>query len=75
MYCCLSLLALCRQTHGQLPCKHPQQCCCLHAAGEVALPGGKRETGEDDIQTALRESQEETGLNPQLVQARLPYHL
>ena len=37
-------------------------------AGEVALPGGKREEGDtDDIETALREANEEIGLDPSLV--------
>ena len=42
-------------------------------AGEVALPGGKREPKDrDDVHPALREAEEETGLDPQLVQARRP---
>ncbi|KAL2588921.1 hypothetical protein AAZV13_13G199300 [Glycine max] len=37
-------------------------------AGEVSLPGGKREEGDaDDVQTALREAKEEIGLDPSLV--------
>uniref|UniRef100_A0A7N0UP04 Nudix hydrolase domain-containing protein n=1 Tax=Kalanchoe fedtschenkoi TaxID=63787 RepID=A0A7N0UP04_KALFE len=37
-------------------------------SGEVSLPGGKWEEGdEDDIQTALREAHEEIGLEPSLV--------
>lgn len=37
-------------------------------AGEVALPGGKRdESDADDIETALREAKEEIGLDPSLV--------
>ncbi|XP_058075757.1 nudix hydrolase 15, mitochondrial-like [Magnolia sinica] len=37
--------------------------------GEVALPGGKMEEGDvDDSATALRESMEEIGLDPSLVQ-------
>jgi 8-oxo-dGTP pyrophosphatase MutT (NUDIX family) len=37
-------------------------------AGEVALPGGKRdESDADDVQTALREAKEEIGLVPSLV--------
>ncbi|KAL8137538.1 hypothetical protein V2J09_003539 [Rumex salicifolius] len=37
-------------------------------AGEVALPGGKADEGdEDDAATALREADEEIGLNPSLV--------
>lgn len=36
--------------------------------GEVALPGGKREeTDADDVETALREANEEIGLDPSLV--------
>lgn len=46
------------------------------SAGEVALPGGKRDpTDRDDVHTALREAQEEVGLDPQLVQARTPLRL
>ncbi|XP_010529183.1 PREDICTED: nudix hydrolase 11 isoform X2 [Tarenaya hassleriana] len=37
-------------------------------AGEVALPGGKRDEGDsDDVATALREAHEEIGLDPSLV--------
>ncbi|KAJ4846861.1 hypothetical protein Tsubulata_011859 [Turnera subulata] len=37
-------------------------------AGEVSLPGGKREEGDaDDAGTALREAKEEIGLDPSLV--------
>lgn len=37
-------------------------------SGEVALPGGKAEEGDaDDRETALREAQEEIGLDPSLV--------
>lgn len=40
---------------------------CLFA-GEVALPGGKREQGDaDDVNTALREAKEEIGLDPSQV--------
>ncbi|KAF7144081.1 hypothetical protein RHSIM_Rhsim05G0221800 [Rhododendron simsii] len=42
---------------------------CFGQAGEVALPGGKREEGDaDDSATALREAMEEIGLDPSLVQ-------
>lgn len=45
----------------------------VSCAGEVALPGGKRDpTDRDDVHTALREAQEEVGLDPHLVQARRP---
>ncbi|PRW59038.1 nudix hydrolase mitochondrial-like [Chlorella sorokiniana] len=38
-------------------------------SGEVCFPGGKREPGDaDDISTALREAQEELGLDPSCVQ-------
>jgi 8-oxo-dGTP pyrophosphatase MutT (NUDIX family) len=33
-------------------------------SGQVSLPGGKAETGEDSIQTALREAYEEIGIDP-----------
>ena len=33
-------------------------------AGQVAFPGGKREEGESALQCALREAQEEVGLEP-----------
>lgn len=37
-------------------------------AGEVSLPGGKAEEGdEDDGETATRETKEEIGLDPSLV--------
>nr|XP_043622945.1 nudix hydrolase 15, mitochondrial-like [Erigeron canadensis] len=37
-------------------------------SGEVSLPGGKTEEGDvDDAATAIREAQEEIGLNPSLV--------
>jgi len=32
-------------------------------SGQMALPGGKRESGEDGIQAALRETQEEVGIH------------
>ncbi|KAK4485286.1 hypothetical protein RD792_007919 [Penstemon davidsonii] len=38
-------------------------------SGEVALPGGKREDGdENDAETALREAKEEIGLDPSIVE-------
>ena len=33
-------------------------------AGQISLPGGKAEPGENYIQTALRESEEEIGVHP-----------
>ena len=33
-------------------------------AGQPAFPGGRQEPGESDVETALREAQEETGLDP-----------
>jgi 8-oxo-dGTP pyrophosphatase MutT (NUDIX family) len=36
-------------------------------AGQVALPGGRIDEGEDATAAALREAQEELGLNPALV--------
>ncbi|MEW6598849.1 MAG: CoA pyrophosphatase [Pseudomonadota bacterium] len=36
-------------------------------AGQVAFPGGRSEFGETAVQTALREAQEEIGLDPTLV--------
>ena len=37
-------------------------------AGEIAFPGGRRDTGEDLRQTALREAEEEIGLNRETVE-------
>lgn len=38
-------------------------------SGEVALPGGKRDKNDaNDVETALREAQEEIGLNPSMVE-------
>lgn len=36
-------------------------------AGQVAFPGGRIDDGEDAVSAALREAQEELGLNPALV--------
>jgi 8-oxo-dGTP pyrophosphatase MutT (NUDIX family) len=38
-----------------------------HHRGQIAFPGGGRETGEEAWATALRESQEEIGLDPKRV--------
>ncbi len=37
-------------------------------AGQIALPGGRADPGEQPWETALREAQEEVGLDPQLVE-------
>jgi 8-oxo-dGTP pyrophosphatase MutT (NUDIX family) len=36
-------------------------------SGQVSLPGGKAETGEDSITTALREGREEIGIDPSTI--------
>jgi 8-oxo-dGTP pyrophosphatase MutT (NUDIX family) len=36
--------------------------------GQVSLPGGKAEAGEDAVQTALRECEEEIGVKPDKIQ-------
>jgi 8-oxo-dGTP pyrophosphatase MutT (NUDIX family) len=37
-------------------------------AGEISFPGGRRDEGEDLLDTALREAQEEIGLSPDRVE-------
>ena len=37
-------------------------------AGEISFPGGRRDEGEDLLETALREAQEEIGLSPDNVE-------
>ena len=37
-------------------------------SGQISLPGGKSEPGEDSIQTALREAEEEIGVSRELPQ-------
>ena len=37
-------------------------------AGQIALPGGRADPGEQPWETALREAQEEVGLDPDLVE-------
>ena len=37
-------------------------------AGQIALPGGRADPGEQPWETALREAHEEVGLDPQLVE-------
>jgi 8-oxo-dGTP pyrophosphatase MutT (NUDIX family) len=43
-------------------------------AGQPAFPGGRTEPGEDAVATALREAQEETGLDPSSVTPVLQLH-
>ncbi|HEV3187877.1 MAG TPA: CoA pyrophosphatase [Acidimicrobiales bacterium] len=38
-----------------------------HHGGEIALPGGRSESGETPVETALREAHEEIGLDPSAV--------
>ena len=48
-----------------------------HHPGQIAFPGGKQDEGDADaIAAALREAQEEVGLNPQIVEVlgTLPTH-
>lgn len=43
-------------------------------AGQPAFPGGRTEPGEDAVATAMREAQEETGLDPTSVTPILQLH-
>ncbi|GJN03354.1 hypothetical protein PR202_ga20790 [Eleusine coracana subsp. coracana] len=63
------LVCLFRSTSGELRVLLTKRSSSLSThSGEVALPGGKAEEGDaDDTATALRESQEEIGLDPSLV--------
>jgi 8-oxo-dGTP pyrophosphatase MutT (NUDIX family) len=58
-----SVLILLYEEHGKIKfplIKRPEY---LGAhSGQISLPGGKAETGEDYIQTALREGEEEIGI-------------
>lgn len=36
-------------------------------SGQIAFPGGRADAGEDPVQTALRETREEVGLDPRFV--------
>lgn len=62
------LLLLCPH-HGDL-CVHliKRPSHMKHHAGQIALPGGKIEQGESAISTALRETQEEIGIDPALIE-------
>jgi 8-oxo-dGTP pyrophosphatase MutT (NUDIX family) len=39
----------------------------LHHKNQISLPGGRLHKGEDDVQAALRETYEETGVPPEAV--------
>jgi 8-oxo-dGTP pyrophosphatase MutT (NUDIX family) len=39
----------------------------INHGGQISLPGGRAETGEKPIETALREAQEEIGIEPDAV--------
>lgn len=59
------LLCLFLGAHGELRVILTKRASSLSShSGEVALPGGKRDEGEDDKATALREAHEEIGLEP-----------
>jgi len=45
-----------------------------HHRGEISFPGGRMDTGETPLQTALREADEEVGLRPTLVEPICELH-
>jgi 8-oxo-dGTP pyrophosphatase MutT (NUDIX family) len=59
-----SVLILLYEEHGQIKFPLTKRPDYLGAhGGQVSLPGGKAEAGEDYLQTALRETKEEIGVN------------
>ena len=48
-------------------CLIKRPCHMKHHAGQIALPGGKIEKGETAMETALRETEEEIGIQPEKI--------
>jgi len=61
------LLLLFKENNELMACLIKRSAHMKHHAGQIALPGGKIEKGETAIETALRETFEEIGIEPEKI--------
>lgn len=64
------LIALADGPHGAEVLLTKRSMALRHHRGEISFPGGRMDPGETSLQTALREAQEEVGLDPRLAEPR-----